>query len=171
MKLKAIIKIGMVAGLSASCFFSSLTVAQNGGGAGTGPNPFSDCGIGAALFTNDTAAVISNILWDYGTTAVTSATASPETCEGASVAAAEFIHETYATLETETVEGQGSHIAAVFDIFECDASQHDALSSAVREDFAVIVKSDAYLIKTDVQKSEDLFNIMQSHAKESCGVS
>ena len=48
---------------------------------GSGPNPFSDCGIGAALFPDTSwAAVTSNITWDIGTTALTSATMSPGTC-------------------------------------------------------------------------------------------
>src|SRR5688572_5993856 len=41
---------------------------------GAGPNPFSDCGIGAALFPKTGwAAVTSNVIWDIGTTALTSA--------------------------------------------------------------------------------------------------
>ena len=63
--------------------------------AGSGPNPFTDCGIGAALFPDTHwAAVTSNVIWDVGTTALTSATASPETCSGAKVEAAMFINET-----------------------------------------------------------------------------
>lgn len=169
MKFGKLSKVGLM--VAVSCAVSNFALAQNGGEAGSGPNPFSDCGIGAALFKNDAAAVISNVIWDVGTTAVTSATASPETCEGSSVAAAEFIHETYATLEIETVQGQGAHVAAVFDILECDADEHQALGQAVKADFAHLVKSETYLTKTDVQKSEDLYNIMQSHAKASCGVS
>ena len=35
-------------------------------------NPYTDCGIGAALFPNTNwAAVTSNVIWDAGTTAVT----------------------------------------------------------------------------------------------------
>ena len=46
-------------------------------------NPYTDCGIGAALFPNTNwAAVTSNATWDAGTTAVISATASEDTCSG-----------------------------------------------------------------------------------------
>ena len=46
-------------------------------------NPWQHCGIGAAIFDdNTTAAAISNVIWDSGTTAVTSATISPGSCEG-----------------------------------------------------------------------------------------
>ena len=46
-------------------------------------NAYVQCGIGAAIFKNNkTAAIISNIIWDLGTTAISSQTSSPETCEG-----------------------------------------------------------------------------------------
>ena len=51
-------------------------------------NPYVDCGIGAALFPNtDWAAVTSNVIWDAGTTALISATASEDTCSGGDVSA------------------------------------------------------------------------------------
>ena len=42
---------------------------------GSGPNPYTDCGIGAALFPNTHwAAATSNVIFDLGITAITSAT-------------------------------------------------------------------------------------------------
>ena len=66
---------------------------------GSGPNPFSDCGIGAALFPETKwAAVTSNVIWDVGTTAVASATMSPQTCSGKQAKTAAFIYHTYDSL-------------------------------------------------------------------------
>ena len=82
--------------------------------AGSGPNPYSDCGIGAALFTETKwAAVTSNVIWDLGITAITSATASPETCSGKKVETAQFIIDNYDNLAEETAKGQGTHLIAM----------------------------------------------------------
>jgi hypothetical protein len=60
---------------------------------GTGPSPYTDCGIGAALFKEtDWAAISSNVIWDLGSTALTSATMSPETCSKQKVKVATHNH-------------------------------------------------------------------------------
>ena len=44
-------------------------------------NPWQDCGIGAMIFPNNgAAAAISNIIWDLGTTAVSTNVSSQESC-------------------------------------------------------------------------------------------
>ncbi|MDG1004473.1 MAG: DUF3015 family protein [Emcibacteraceae bacterium] len=103
---------------------------------GGGPNPFSDCGIGAALFENDAAAAISNIIWDLGTTAVTSGTASPETCEGNGAQAAAFIYESYDELLVESAHGQGTHLSTLMDILEVDAADRGVIINQVRADLS-----------------------------------
>ena len=86
--------------------------------AGSGPNPFTDCGIGAALFPNTGwAAVTSNVIWDVGTTAVISATASPETCSGSSAQAAKFINDTYDSVIEDTARGDGEYVATLLEIY------------------------------------------------------
>ncbi|NNU17429.1 DUF3015 family protein [Parvularcula sp. ZS-1/3] len=88
------------------------------------PNPWLDCGIGAMIFPDanlEVAAAISNIIWDLGTTAVTSAASSPETCNGLdNVTGAAFIKRTYPTLETELAKGQGENLTALAAIFEAE---------------------------------------------------
>lgn len=103
---------------------------------GGGPNPFSDCGIGAALFDNDAAAAISNIIWDVGTTAVVSATASPETCNGNEADAAAFIYESYDELLVESAHGQGAHLSTLMDILEVDAADRGVIINQVRADLS-----------------------------------
>ena len=77
------------------------------------PSPYPDCGIGAALFENNTGATISNVIWDLGTTALTSATASPETCEGFNPDAAAFIEK----YKTAFGEAPNFDAAFVYDSF------------------------------------------------------
>lgn len=140
-----------------------------------GPNPFTDCGIGAALFPDTHwAAVTSNAIWDLGTTAIASATASPETCSGAKVEAAMFIKETYPNLIEETAAGQGEHLSAVMQILGCSADSHDAITESVRGEMSIKVNSDAYSSMDQLQKSADFYTVInkvvqQAHS-DSCAV-
>ena len=78
-------------------------------------NPYTDCGIGAALFPNTNwAAVTSNVTWDAGTTAVISATASEDTCSGGEAQTAMLIHDKLEGLETDIMTGSGDVYAACF---------------------------------------------------------
>lgn len=170
--MKVIKKVSFVSAsiLGCSLAFSGVAFGQNGGAPGSGPNPYSDCGIGAAIFKNDIAASISNVIWDIGTTAITSALSSPETCEGNSVAAAQFIFDTYVVLEEQVATGSGSHLSAVFDILQCDLAQQQGLATEIRADFTTLVSKDAYSTMTNLQQSEQFFTIVQTHTEGVCGV-
>ena len=127
-------------------------------------NPWVDCGIGAMIFSDTKwAAVSSNIIWDLGTTAVTSAGLSEHTCEGSrTVAAARFITETYANLEEETVQGQGQHMTAMLNIMGCESTSHADIINSVRADFGATVGQSDYLQKADQAKAEAYYNIVVS---------
>ncbi|HFB65478.1 MAG TPA: DUF3015 domain-containing protein [Aeromonadales bacterium] len=148
--------------LAAVTLFSlgSATVFAKGQ-PGSGPSPYTDCGIGAALF-KDThwAAISSNVIWDLGSTALTSATASPETCSGNKVVAAEFINRTYDNLIEETAQGSGQHITAMLNIFGCNSNVQPAIISEARTQVSKELSSDNYSTKTRIQKAESFyFNI------------
>jgi len=109
--------------------FSSSTFA--------GPNPFKDCGIGAALFENTPwAAVLSNTIWDAGTTAVTSATASPETCNNSNpeVKTSVFIYENFESVEQDFVEGQGEYVKNLGNVMGCTTQETTKLIDEVRNE-------------------------------------
>lgn len=57
-----------------------------------------------------------------GTTAVISATASPETCSGQNLQAAKFIIDNYDQLVEETARGEGEHLVSVLAIMDCGAA-------------------------------------------------
>lgn len=138
---------------------------------GSGPNPFSDCGIGAALFSDTKwAAVTSNIIWDIGTTAVISATASPETCSGKQVQAALFIGNTYAKLAEETAAGQGEHLTSVLNILECSSARHDAAIQVVRSAMAGAVASADYVSQTRIEKASAFYTMVESAVSNRCAV-
>lgn len=136
---------------------------------GSGPNPFTDCGIGAALFPNTHwAAVTSNVIWDIGTTAVTSATASPQTCNGKSVKTALFIRDTYNTLAEETARGEGEHLSTVLTMMECGSSQQPAAIQAARTAMAQQVSSPEYSAQSALDKAAAFYSVMESAVNLSC---
>lgn len=126
---------------------------------GTGPNPYRDCGIGAALFpTVNWAAVTSNVIWDVGTTAVTSATASPETCQGNGVKTAQFILDTYENVLEETARGSGEHLTAMLNIMGCSVAAHDSIIGSVRGDIVGSVGTVSYAAQTKLEKASQYYD-------------
>lgn len=98
-------------------------------------NPWQHCGIGAAIFDeNGTAAAISNVIWDLGTTAVTSATVSPETCSSKEVEVAQFVDQTYDQLAMETAMGEGEHLTAALGLMNCGTEARQGVVSQLRAD-------------------------------------
>ena len=120
-------------------------------------NPWKHCGIGAMIFDdNGAAAAISNIIWDLGTTAVTSNISSQESCEGVKVAAAQFINDSIVNLEEETVVGEGQHLTAMLNMMGCDTTAHPAIINAVRADLDVSEsnnKAEAYYLQLEDKTS------------------
>ena len=139
--------------------------------AGSGPNPFSDCGIGAALFDETKwAAVTSNVIWDVGTTAVTSATASPETCNGKKIKAAAFINDTYEKLAEDTARGEGEHLTSLMNILECGGAGRAVAIQATREGMADVVAQPGYVNAARKDKAIQFYNVVNSAVQKSCSV-
>lgn len=164
-------KINKIAILATLAFSVGATNAM-AGEAGSGPSPYIDCGIGGALFPDTHwAAISSNVIWDVGTTAVTSATASPETCNGKSVEVAEFINRTYDSLLEDTAKGEGEYVTAVFDIYGCNSVSQSAMIGDLRGMVAVEISTPSYNDKTQLEKSELFYNnVNQVVEKQEAGV-
>ena len=138
---------------------------------GSGPNPYADCGIGSALF-GDTkwAAVTSNTIWDLGSTALTSATSSPETCSGKKVVAAKFISDTYPNLAEEAASGQGEHLTTVLNIMECDSANHAGANRQIRAAMRQSVSDAGYVGQAHLEKASNLYSIINEATTAVCGV-
>ncbi len=142
---------------------ASLNVSAFDKAPGSGPNPFSDCGIGAALFKDTKwAAVSSNIIWDIGTTAVTSATASPETCSSAKVVAAKFIIDNYDNIVEEIAEGSGDHLTSMYSVLGCSESAQTQITANIRNDMVQAIEDADYQEQNLVQKSSDLYGMVNN---------
>jgi len=128
-------------------------------------NPWQDCGIGAAIFTdNGTAAAISNVIFDLGTTAVTSNASSPETCGSSNAKkVAMLVGTSYASLEEETVKGNGKHMNAMLSMMNCNPASHADIIRVIRSDFNQALSHDSgYLQKTGQERAEGYYNLVQA---------
>nr|WP_298415242.1 DUF3015 family protein [uncultured Halomonas sp.] len=123
-------------------------------------NPWQHCGIGAAIFDkNETAAALSNVIWDSGTTAVTSATLSPDTCESEQVQVAQFIDETYDVLAMETAVGEGEHLQTALTLAGCAASTQEDVIGTLRTDLGKISADTRY---GDMSHSDKAYEFYRS---------
>lgn len=148
--------LALVASL-ATALISGNALAQDKA-QGSGPSPFTECGIGAALFSETPwAAASSNIIWDVGSTAVTSATMSPETCNPKKKEVAQYIIDTYENVVEETAIGEGEYLNTMLNIYGCEQSAHDAIISDVRADFGAKVSEKAYSDLDSVGKAESYY--------------
>lgn len=122
-----------------------------------------ECGLGA-LIAPSTAwvAVITNITWDLGTTAITSEMSSPESCKGGQAKVAAMIYEAYPSIETELAQGRGEHLNAMFTLAGRDESEHAKLIAGLRAGFAPTVAAEDYTSKTRYEKAEALYDAVQA---------
>ena len=167
MTLRRSLSVAAFAALAATASQAQTPAAAPG----TGPNPFTDCGIGAALFPDTHwAAISSNVIWDVGTTAVTSATASPQTCSGKKVAAALFIRDTYERLAEETAQGQGEHLATALSLMDCAGPQQAAAVAATRSTLGTLVAQPSYGTLTRLDKAAQYYGAIHTAVTQACAV-
>lgn len=163
-------KIKTIAIASVMALTSAFAQAQDKT-PGSGPNPYTDCGIGAALFpTVNWAAVTSNIVWDAGLTALTSATASPQTCQGKKVVAALFIRDTYEQLAEQTAQGSGEHLATVLNIMECQTARQPQAMAATRQAMTAVVAQPGFAELPRLDKAAQYYNAVDTAVAQHCGV-
>ena len=105
-------------------------------------NPWKHCGIGAAIFDdNGTAAAISNVIWDLGTTALSSKISSADSCNGKRTKVAMFIQDNFDVVMEQTSAGEGSHLTAMLDMLDVSADARNAVVANVRSAMAADVNA------------------------------
>ena len=130
-------------------------------------NPWQHCGIGAGIFDeNGTAAALSNIIWDSGTTAVTSATMSPETCSSKEVEVARFVDETYEQLAMETAMGEGEHLTAALGLMNCGNGSSQEVVSQLRADLQQASATASYAEQGHADKAFQYYNSLNQAAAD-----
>ena len=131
------------------------------------PNVFTECGIGALFFNNEywnlwPLASTGNIVWDFGLTGTTSATASPQTCTGVKVETAQLILETLPGLEKDIALGRGKHLSALHKTLGCDIDRQGEINSSLRVSYADVVNDKSYETKSYLQRSSDFYDAVKA---------
>ncbi|WP_350561764.1 DUF3015 family protein [Psychrobacter sp. CAL346-MNA-CIBAN-0220] len=123
---------------------------------------YKECGIGGAIFGNSSPilAIISNVTWDLGTTAATSNSMSPNTCQSNNVKAAVLIKEAFPSVEKDLASGQGAHLSALENVANCDST------ASVRAQYGQYAQTSAYRTATQDQNAQTLYSIVQ----QSCAI-
>lgn len=135
----------------------SASSQEDHGSEKTITNAIAQCGIGALFFPkSESAAIVSNVIWDFGTTAYSSQTSSPGSCNGAQVTAAHFIQETYPVLEEQFVKGGGEHVTALMNILDCGAASHSQVISLVQDDLSASLQSNGFSSASQLEKTKQL---------------
>lgn len=129
-------------------------------------NAWQKCGIGAMVFENNgAAAAISNIIWDLGTTAVTSKLSSAETCNGKDVKTAMYIKQSYNNIIQETAQGEGKHLTAMLDMYNVAEQERAATLAALRLHSATMVSSEDYSTVSISNKAQAYYTALVTTAK------
>ncbi len=133
---------------------------------------YTECGLGAMIAPNNEAvAAVTNVTWDLGTTAISSNSSSPDSCQGGSSSAAAFIYDAYPSLEKDLAAGQGEHLTALLTIAQCDASAQTDIGLALRKDFGELVSDDGYSQQSRYENAEGLYNALMNRVAGVCAIS
>ena len=131
-------KKGLALAAALATLSTSALISQPAMAAEQKLNAWQHCGLGAAVFPNNgTAAAISNIIWDLGTTALTSATVSKDTCNSELVQTARFIDENYEQLETELAIGEGRHVDTMLTMLKVDSDERESVLNELRSSLVI----------------------------------
>ncbi|MEJ2044796.1 MAG: DUF3015 family protein [Reinekea sp.] len=129
---------------------------------------YKECGLGAMLFPKDPViAVITNVTWDLGTTAVSSELTSPETCKGNAAAMVAFVLDTHPQLEQDLSTGEGQYLSSMVSLMGCDSVNEP--THALRTSFIEAIEQ-GYYSATDVEKSKILYDAAMKTSAEFCSI-
>ena len=125
---------------------------------------YRECGLGAMIAGDiPWLAIVINITWDLGTTAISSDASSPDSCKGGSAKAAAFIHDAYDSIEKDLARGNGEYLDTLMALSGCEKNVYQPLAMSIRKDFGVSVGESNYSNQTRFEKSENLYNIFYKH--------
>ena len=114
---------------------------------------YKECGIGGVLLGNVSpiGAVISNVTWDLGTTALSSNVSSADTCIQSEVKTAAFIHNSYDSIIIDIAKGSGRYLETLANISGKSAAN-------IRITVNELIGAGDYSLQTQTQRSVNLYN-------------
>lgn len=160
----AILAVVLSAGVA-----GSVSAQDNGSGRSI-EEIYTQCGIGGALFGNMEGsakylAIVSNVTWDVGTTAILSDASSPESCSGGEATTAALLIHSYPKIENELAMGGGEHLDALINNMGCSADSAD-ITAAMRSDMSEAMNSPDFSTLDRIGKSGVVFDSL----RENCTV-
>lgn len=148
--MKKFAKMSLIAAITVAGFAGTASAKDFG-------KIYTECGLGAAIAPNTpVVAAITNVTWDLGTTAISSALTSEGTCAGSPAKVAAFISTSYPALEKELAQGEGQYLDTLVSMTKPADMTKEAFVASVRADFAKVAGSSA----SNYEKSEALYNIV-----------
>ena len=120
-----------------------------------------ECGLGASIAPrHPVVAVVTNVTWDLGTTAISSDITSPSSCVGGQEKTAAFISDSYDSLEKDLASGSGEYLDTLMVVAGCEPQVHKELSSALRSDFTGIVAAPGYTDQSRFEQTQSLYDAL-----------
>ncbi len=148
-------KLSLLALSAAALTFSTAANAR------TFAEIYTDCGLGAMIApNNDAVAAVTNVTWDWGTTAISSNVSSPDSCAGGQESTASFIFQSYDAIAANLATGEGKHLAALLEIAGYATEDQAQAAEFLRQDFAQAVSEESYSSLTHYQKVEQLYGLV-----------
>ena len=155
--MKKLLKLSLVGLLGFAAVSASASSSERSFG-----QIYTQCGIGGLLTSpipspvQEPLAVISNIVWDLGTTAISSNISSDGTCAGKPEKVAAFISDSYDNLEKELAQGEGKYLDTLVSMTKPENVTKEAFVASIRTDFASVVASN----DSKFNKAEALYKIV-----------
>ncbi len=132
---------------------------------------YTDCGLGALIAqsldnesTADVVAIISNVIWDLGTTAISSNLSSEGSCARGDAKTAAFIFKGYDQLEKEIALGNGRYLDALTEVAQVSPENKQNFAHIIRAEFARQAASSTYEFLSRKEKAERLYTIVTSNS-------
>ncbi len=132
---------------------------------------YTDCGLGALIAqgidqksTADVVAIITNVTWDLGSTAISSNLTSPDSCARGNAKTAAFILKSYPQLEKDLALGHGRYLDALTEVVQISSKEKQAFTQAIRAEFAKRTSTVGYEFLSRKEKAELLYNIIYSRS-------
>ena len=124
-----------------------------------------ECGLGAMIApSTPVVAVITNVTWDLGTTAISSDISCPESCKGGQAKVASFIYDSYEFLETDLASGSGDYLDLLVELAEGEFQNKDEFIDSLRNVFAEYVAWTDYTTQSRFEKSEALYDMVYQNS-------
>ena len=125
---------------------------------------YTECGLGGMIGSaisdksaSQVVAVITNVTWDLGTTA--SSSASTDACSNEKVRVANYINQSFEKLEKEIAQGEGKYLDGLASMTVGENGSKTEYATKLRSEFGSVVATQEYNNMSRYEKVEKLFSI------------